>query len=203
MIHTIIFDLGGVLVDWNPAYLYRKIFSDEAEMHYFLTHVCSPAWNNEQDAGRTIATATELLVRDFPHYRDQIEAYYGRWTEMIAGPIAGTVDVLTALKEQQRVRLLALTNWSHETFPYALRHFPFLAHFEGILVSGHEQLKKPDPAIFELMISRYQLGELAGVLFIDDNAENIETAAALGIKTIHFVSPDLLKSSLISYGVLF
>jgi 2-haloacid dehalogenase len=200
-IHTLIFDLGGVLVDWNPAYLFRKIFDDPAEIHYFLTKVCTPEWNAEQDAGRPIATATEMLINQFPDYANPIRAYYDRWTEMVAGPIQDTVHVLDTIKSRGEHRLLALTNWSHETFPYALETFPFLSHFEGILVSGLEGLKKPDPAIFQLMIQRYQLNNLDGVLFIDDNAENIDTAKALGFQVIHFQRTDQLKSKLLDFGI--
>ena len=156
-IDTVIFDLGGVLIDWNPKYLYRKIFNDEEEINYFLTEICSPDWNEQQDAGRTLAEASEILVKKHPKYEKEIEAFYGRWTEMLGGAIEKTVDILEQLHHKKEQRILALTNWSAETFPYALENFEFLQLFEGILVSGVEKMKKPDSKIYQLMLDRYQI----------------------------------------------
>ncbi len=194
--HTIIFDLGGVLVDWNPEYLYRKIIPDEAERHYFLREICSPEWNAMQDAGRLLAEATSSLVTKFPHYTPQIEAYYGRWTEMVGGPIQGTIKILETIAHQKRHRLLALTNWSQETFPYALERYDFLKHFEGILVSGEEKLIKPDRRIFELFFQRYNIKDPAGALFIDDNIANVEAARNAGLHAVQFRSPESLSQYL-------
>jgi 2-haloacid dehalogenase len=195
-IHTLIFDLGGVLVDWNPEYLFRKIIPDEAERNYFLSEICSPDWNAKQDAGRPLAEATSELVLQYPHYARQIASYYGRWTEMVGGPIQGTVEILENLAQKNSFRLLALTNWSQETFPYALENFDFLKHFEGILVSGHEKLIKPDPRIFELCIQRYSIENTAGVLFIDDNIANVEAAKRIGMQAVQFTSPEHLRKYL-------
>ncbi len=200
-IHTIIFDLGGVLVDWNPAYLYRKIFPDEEEMNFFLREICSPEWNAMQDAGRPLAEATATLVAQYPHYKPQIESYYGRWTEMVNGIFQGTVDILESLARKKSYRLLALTNWSQETFPFALRHYDFLKHFEGILVSGEEKLIKPDPRIFELFLQRYDIKDPGGALFIDDNVANVETAKRIGLQAILFESPSLLEQALRSRNI--
>lgn len=199
-IHTIIFDIGGVLVDWNPAYLYRKIFEDEAELNYFLREVCSPSWNAEQDAGRSWAEAIDALIAQHPGYELEIRAYYQRWTEMIGGIIAGTVHILESLHRQNSRRLLALTNWSAETFPYALDNFPFLQLFEGILVSGQEKLKKPDLRIYHLLIDRYGI-EPSGALFIDDIPENVESARAAGLHAVRFHSPEQLREDLARYGI--
>ena len=133
---TIIFDLGGVLIDWNPRHLYRKIFNTEKEITWFLENVCTTEWNDQQDAGRSFEDATEELVLLFPEYEIAIRAWYGRWQETIGGPINGTVEILNQLKAANIHRLYALTNWSAQTFPWALDNFKFLATFEGIVVSG-------------------------------------------------------------------
>ena len=183
MISTVVFDLGGVLIDWNPRHLYRKLLADEAEIEHFLSKVCTQAWNEHQDAGRSLSDATEERIQKFPEHRALIEAYYGRWEEMLGGAINGTVDILKELHQVQRHRLLALTNFSAETYPVAQREFDFLGHFEGVLVSGEEKLKKPDEAIFRLLLSRYEL-EARETLFIDDVAHNCAAASAVGIQAI-------------------
>ncbi len=200
-INTVVFDLGGVLIDWNPEYVYRQIFEDEAERRYFLTEVCSPHWNEQQDAGRSLQEATEWLVGQFPDYEPQIRAYYGRWQEMLGGAIPETVDILNQLRDQASHRLLALTNWSAETFPTALELFDFLHYFEGILVSGVEKLIKPDPRIYQLLISRYGLNP-GESLFIDDNPKNVEGARAVGLHAVHFQSPGQLRKALEEWGIL-
>lgn len=194
-IETIIFDLGGVLINWDPKRLFRKIFDDEAEMDKFLSEVCTMEWNEQQDAGRSIQEATEVLVQKFPDYTEQITAYYGRWEEMLGGAIEGTVSILKQLKQQERLGIYALTNWSSETFPIALERFDFLQLFEGILVSGVEQLKKPDPKIYQLILDRYNLKAETSV-FIDDSLRNIKAAAKLGIDAIHFQGPESLENEL-------
>lgn len=199
-IDTIIFDLGGVLIDWNPRYLYRQIFDTEADVEGFLRDVVTMDWNEEQDGGRSLAEATELLIKSFPQWEEEISAYYGRWEEMLGGPIESTVEILSHLRSQGTYRLLALTNWSSETFPIALERYDFLHWFEGILVSGLEQLKKPDPQIYQLLIDRYQL-DLDCCVFIDDNKRNIDAAIVEGIDSIHFTNPDLLRTDLLNKGV--
>jgi 2-haloacid dehalogenase len=198
---TIIFDLGGVLVDWNPEYLYSKIFADEAEMRYFLSEICTNAWNLEQDRGRPLAEATQLLVDQFPHYKTQIEAYYGRWAEMLSGSIQETVVILEELLAKPNLKVYALTNWSDQTWPRALELFDFLHKFEGVLVSGIEKLIKPDPAIYELILSRYQI-ERSTALFIDDNLGNVEGSWAVGLPAVRFESSAQLRAFLVEKGIL-
>jgi len=200
--NTLIFDLGGVLINWNPKNLYRKIFDTEAEVESFLSEIATMDWNEEQDGGRLIQVATQSLVAQYPQWRSEIEAYYSRWDEMLIGPIERTVSLLENIKTQGKYRLLALTNWSAETFPIAQERYPFLGWFEGILVSGVENLKKPDPAIYELILERYSVDRSEAV-FIDDNLRNIEAARALGIKSIHFTTSEELRNHLEQIGISF
>ena len=191
---VIIFDLGAVLIDWNPRHLYQELFDDEAEMEAFLRDVCSPAWNAEQDAGRTWKEAVDLLTEQHPEHRDLISAYRERWDEMLKGPIDGSVQILERLDEEG-YELHALTNWSAETFPVARERYGFLGRFRTILVSGEERMKKPDPAIFELMLSR--IGHPAErCVFIDDSQKNIDAAGKLGFDAIHFSDPAQLQDQL-------
>lgn len=194
VIDAIVFDLGGVLVDWNPRHLYRKMFTSEQEMEDFLAKVCTTAWNEQQDRGRPWAEAVRLLQAQHPAYWNEIAAYDTRWEEMLRGELPETVALLEALRDRP-VRLLALTNWSQEKFPVARRRFAFLQHFEGILVSGEERLAKPEPEIFRLMASRYRL-EPARTVFIDDSERNVLAARALGWHAIHFTGADLLRRHL-------
>ena len=201
MINTIIFDLGAVLIDRNPNYLYEKIFTNETERQHFLENVCTPAWNEEQDGGRTLQEATELLVAQLPEHEENIRAYYNRWPEMLRGPISGTVDILQALKASKNYRLFALTNWSAETFPIALEQFDFLNWFDGIVVSGTEKDRKPFASFYQTLLNRYNINPTEA-LFIDDNLRNVKAAEQLGIHAIHFLNPAQLRSSLDDYGVL-
>jgi 2-haloacid dehalogenase len=197
-INTVVFDLGGVLIDWNPDYVYRTIFEDEKKMRWFYQNICTPDWNEEQDAGRSLKDATEELVTRFPEHEDNIRAYYGRWEEMLGGPIQGTVEVLRKLKYETDCKLYALTNWSHETFPIALQRYEFLHWFDGRIVSGEEKTRKPFPQIYQMLIDRFGI-EPAKAIYIDDNARNLQPAAQIGFKTIHFKSPDQLQAELAEY----
>jgi 2-haloacid dehalogenase len=201
MINTIIFDLGAVLIDWNPGYLYRKIFEEEAQVQHFLGHICTPEWNEEQDGGRPLQEATDLLVSRFPDHAVHIRAFYGRWQEMLGGPITGSVEILKALKESGNYRLYALTNWSAETFPIALERYDFLGWFDGVVVSGTEKDRKPFPSFYNTLLTRYQV-KPQEALFIDDNLRNVHAAEQLGIASIHFTSPEQLREKLPAYGVL-
>jgi 2-haloacid dehalogenase len=196
-----VFDLGGVLLDWNPRHLYRKLFpGDEAAMEHFLSTVCTQEWNQRQDAGRSFADATRELL---PHHADKlelIEAFGKRFGEMVAGEIQGSVDVLAELK-RRGVPLYALSNWSAETFPPQRTRFPFLGWFDGIVVSGLEGVIKPDPRIFRVLVERYGIDPRAAV-FIDDVAANAAAAEALGIHGIHFRSPEQLRRELVAVGLL-
>lgn len=197
---TIVFDLGGVLVDWNPRYLYRSVFNDDAKMNHFLANICTGNWNELQDAGRSIQEATEVLVGHFPEYEFYIRMFYGEWQKMLNGPINGTVDILKTLKNKE-YRILALTNWSAETFPIALGLFDFLHWFDDVLVSGKEKLIKPDPAIFNLLIKRYSL-DPAQTIFIDDNIKNVTAAKEVGLDAIHFTDPHILRLQLNERGIM-
>ncbi|MEM1326325.1 MAG: HAD family phosphatase [Bacteroidota bacterium] len=199
-IETIVFDLGGVLIDWNPRYVYRQLFDDEAKMEYFLEHITTSDWNEEQDAGRPLAEATELLVKQHPEWEEMIRAYYGRWEEMLGGVIEGTRNILKQIKESKKYRLYALTNWSAETFPVALERYDFLQWFEDILVSGEEKMRKPQPEFYQLMLDRFKVNP-ATTIFIDDNLRNAEAARAMGIYTIHFQSPAQLKKELTEISI--
>ena len=200
MIDTVVFDLGGVLIDWNPRYLYRQLFDDEVAMERFLAEVCTGAWNERQDAGRPWAEAVATLSADFPEHAPLIAAFRDRWKEMLAGPIHDSVAVLAELKACG-VRLYALTNWSHETFPLALEMYDFLHWFEGIVVSGEEQLIKPDPRIYQCLFERYGI-EPARAIYIDDARRNVDAAAALGMHAWWFRGADGLRAWLASHGLV-
>lgn len=200
-INTVIFDLGGVLVDWNPRYLYDKLFEDKTRMEYFLNHICNPDWNEEQDAGRSLKEATETLVAKHPEWENEIRVFYGRWTEMLGGVFDGTVDILKRL-QAANYKLYALTNWSAETFPEAIKRYEFLSWFENILVSGKEGIRKPYPKIYEMVLDRFQINPAMAV-FTDDNHRNVLAARQSGIPTIHFQSPEQLEKDLQSMGLQF
>jgi 2-haloacid dehalogenase len=200
MTKNIIFDLGGVLIDWNPRYLYRKIFKTEDEITWFLENICTMEWNEQQDAGRSFEEATLELLGKFPEHEVPIRAWYGRWQETIQGPIHGTVDILRSLKNSGEYRLYALTNWSEETYPWALEKFEFLQWFEGVAVSGIEKTRKPFPEFYNLLLTRYGINA-GDSIFIDDNLKNIEAARALGIDGIHFQGADELHKQLAARGI--
>jgi 2-haloacid dehalogenase len=199
-IAAVVFDLGGVLIDWDPRYLYRELIEDEAEMEHFLATVTTPEWNRAQDAGRPWAEAVAELARRHPERRDLIEAYWLRWHETLGDAIQPTVAVLDELRGTG-LRLFALTNWSGETFPVARPRFPFLEWFEGIVVSGDERLIKPDPQIFRVLIERYGVDPETTV-FIDDAADNVAAARDLGFMAIRFVDAPTLRADLRRLGVL-
>lgn len=200
-IKTIIFDLGGVLIDWNPEYVYLNVFDgDREKMQWFFDNVCTHEWNENQDAGYSLAKATEDRIKLFPEHEDLIRMFYGRWEEMLGGPIEGTVKILKKLVESKKFQIVALTNWSHETFPIALDTFDFLHWFEGILVSGEEKTRKPFKDIYELTLNRFNI-EAEHSIFIDDNLRNINAAKELGINTIHFQNPQQLKEQLQTFDI--
>lgn len=200
-VNSIIFDLGGVLIDWNPAYVFDKLIEDEEQRRQFFAEVCTSAWNEEQDAGRSLKEATDLLVDQYPEWQQYIEAYYGRWEEMLGGPIYETVDIFRELKESGRYKLYALTNWSAELFPIALQKYDFLHWFDGRLVSGEEKTRKPFPEIYQLIVDRFNINKEEAI-FIDDNLRNAEAAQAFGIPTIRFQSPEQLREELKARQVL-
>ena len=196
--NTLVFDIGGVLLDWNPRYLYRKLFDDEARMEVFLRDVCSQTWNEKQDEGRSFAEAIQELIQRYPEQEDLIRAYDERWLEMISGPIAGTVALFEKL-HQNGHDLFGLSNWSAEKYVVAKKQFPFLNKFKAIVVSGEVKMIKPNPAIYHLLLKLINK-QAADCLFIDDSKANIEVAKKLGFHTISFQNPDNLKKQLGIYG---
>jgi len=197
MLKNIVFDLGAVLIDWNPRHFYRKVFADEKEMEYFLTQVYSPSQNIRSDAGEPFEQVAAELIRQFPEYEKQIALYYAHWAEMLGGEVIGSVQILRELKAK-KVPVFALTNWSAQTFPTARKLFPFLAEFDGIVVSGEEKCIKPDPQIYKILLNRYHL-QASETIFIDDNPANVAGAVALGMTGIHFTSPQALRTQLSSF----
>lgn len=202
MIKNIVFDFGGVVMDWNPRYFFRSYFNDDEKMEYFLKNIATDEWNAEQDRGRTLREGTEILVEKHPEWEKEIRAYYDNWTTMLRSDIPENVAVLRKL-EHTDYRLFGLTNWSAETFPYALANYDFFQIFEGkIVVSGTEKLIKPDPEIWKILTERYQIKPVETV-FIDDNAKNIEVAKKLGFITVHVTENADLENQLHELGILF
>ncbi len=200
-IDTVVFDLGEVLIPWNPRSLYRKVLAEEAEMERFLGEVCTHEWNVQQDGGRPIATGTALLIERFPQREALIRLFYDRWSEMLGEAVEGSVRLVHELKAQG-YRLLALTNWSAETFPRARPLYPVLDEFEGIVVSGQEGITKPDPHIYRLLCDRYRVVP-AQAMFIDDSLANVLGARAVGMEAIQFHSPEQTRKELVALGLLF
>jgi 2-haloacid dehalogenase len=197
----VIFDLGGVLIDWDPRHLYRKLFAgDAAAMEHFLATVCTHEWNRCQDAGRSFAEGARLLKAEHPDKAELIDAYHARFDEMIAGPIAGSVEILAELRDRG-TPLYGLTNWSAETYPAALERFAFLRRFRGILVSGEVGVIKPDPRIFTLLIERFAV-EPERAVYIDDVEANVVAARPFGIHAIHFTTPAELREELVGLALL-
>lgn len=200
-IKNIIFDFGGVLMDWNPRYFFKDYFNDDEKMEFFLKNVAVDDWNAEQDRGRTLKEGTEILIEKYPDWEKEVRAYYDNWTTMLRSDIPKNVEVLRKLADTD-YELFGLTNWSHETFPYALANYDFFELFKGkIVVSGEEKLIKPDPKIWELLLERYNIKAEESV-FIDDNAKNIEAAKTLGFITVHVTEETDLQTELEKLGVV-
>ncbi len=193
----VVFDLGGVLIDWDPRHLYRKLFrGDEPAMEHFLSTVCTHDWNRAQDAGRSCRGA-HRLKREHPDKAELIDAYGDRFDEMMAGPIAGTVEILAELRDRG-TPLYGLTNWSAETYPFAIERFDFLGWFRGVLVSGEVGAIKPDPRIYELLLAHFAIDPQRAV-YIDDSAVNAEAASRFGIHGVRFTTPGALRQELSSW----
>lgn len=198
---VVVFDLGGVLLDWNPRHLYRKIFAgDEPAMERFLAEVCHSDWNLAQDAGRDFDDAIAALMPRHREHLPHIAAWRDRFGEMIAGELHETVALAADLRARG-VPLYALTNWSHETFPPQRGRFAFMDWFEGIVVSGEEKVVKPDPRLFRILLERYGL-VAAETVFIDDNPRNAQAATALGMHGLHFRSAAELRRDLAQLALL-
>lgn len=196
---TVVFDVGGVLIEWDPRRLYRTLLPDDAAVEKFLTSVCTPEWNREQDRGRPTAAAVATLSAEFPEHAELVAAYYDRWEDMLGGPIAGTVDVLARL-QAAGVRTLALTNFSAEKWPIAQERYNFLRGFDGVVVSGAEGVVKPDPAIFRILCTRYDVVPDRAV-YVDDIMENVVAAEDYGFDALLFESPEKLAAELTSRGL--
>jgi 2-haloacid dehalogenase len=198
-ITSVVFDIGGVLIAWNPRHLYRKVFEREEEMEWFLANICTYEWNVQQDGGKLFSVATAELSAKYPEYSDKIAMYYGRWTEMLDGEIEGTVKIFRELKSAG-MPLYALSNWSHEAFPIAYQRYDFMKEFDGLVVSGYEKLLKPDHAIYRVLMERYKINPAESV-YIDDNKPNADAAGELGFHSIHFQSPVQLRDELRLLGL--
>lgn len=195
-IKNIVFDFGGVLIDWNPRYLYQDYFDSKEEMEYFLANVCTQTWNEEQDRGRSLAQGSEILQKQFPQHRFYIDLFYKEWSKMIKSEIHESVAILYHLKEKHK--LYGLSNWSAETFPIAWERFSFFKEFDGIVLSGQEKTIKPEKKIFEILLQRYQL-KAQECFFIDDVAKNVVAAQELGINAVLFSNPQQLKNDLVEW----
>lgn len=201
-INTIIFDLGGVLLDWNPHYVFTETYFDSPDKRdYFFSSICTNDWNEEQDAGRSIVDATQFLVQQYPDWERPIRDFYGRWTEMLRGPIHETVTIFRELKDAGKYKTYALTNWQADLFHIALVRYDFLHWFDGRVVSGEEKTRKPFPEFYRRLLDRYNVTP-QHALFIDDNVRNVRAAEDLGINAIHFHSPSQLKEELEKLNVL-
>lgn len=197
---AVVFDLGGVLLDWNPRHLYRKLFDDEAEMDRFLAEVCTLEWHHAHDLGVPPEQTIPPLVKAHPEYAEHIWAWPRRSEEMVAGPIEGSVEIVAALK-RAGIPIYALTNMESWTYPGRRDRYPFLRWFDGTVVSGFEGMAKPDPRIFELLLDRFGLAAQT-TLFVDDSPENVAAARGVGMQGIEFESPAALRDALVAAGLL-
>ena len=200
MTRTVIFDIGGVLIDWNPKHLYSKLLQDDTAIEAFLREIGFDEWNRQLDAGGLWEPAIAELVARHPHHKALIEAAHQRWHEMLPGEIPGTVAILERLSEQG-VPLYAITNYSTEKWAETRTRFPFFAHFRDIVVSGDEKMLKPDLAIFRLCLQRNRL-DADGCIFIDDVPRNVAAAKSAGIDAILFETPEKLADDLTARGLL-
>ena len=195
-IDTIIFDLGGVLVDWNPKHLYQHIFKDDPlKMEWFLTHVCTPDFNLAHDAGQKIAVGEALKIAEFPEYETEIKAFYKDWEHMFNGTLEKNVELFQYFKASDDYKVYALTNWSAEKWDKAKELFPFFNDFDGVVVSGQEKCRKPSEKIFQIIFDRFQITPEKAV-FIDDNKENVEASIQLKLNGIHFQNHEQLIQEL-------
>jgi 2-haloacid dehalogenase len=197
---AVVFDLGGVLIDWDPRYLYRKLLADEAAVEEFLATICTPEWNDELDRGRPFAEGVAELAERYPAHAAAITAYHERWPEMLGGAIGGTVELVAELRAGG-VPVYALTNWSAETFGIARERYAFLDWFDGVVVSGEERMTKPDPAIFQVLLDRFGL-DPAATFYVDDSEANVEAARRLGFDAVRYTGPRQLRRNLAARGVL-
>jgi 2-haloacid dehalogenase len=196
----VVFDLGGVLIDWDPRHLYRKLFADEAAMEHFLATVCTREWHRHHDAGRSFAEGAQILKNQHPDKAELIDAFGARQDEMMAGPIAGTVAILRELRDRG-TPLYALSNWPAEGFAAARERFDFLGWFRGIAISGEIGAIKPQPRIYEVLMERFGIDPLSAI-FIDDVEVNAAAARPFGMHAIQFTNPAALRAELVALGLL-
>ena len=198
---TVVFDVGNVLIRWDPHLVYRDMIPDDEKRAWFMQNVCTSAWNLEQDRGRSWEEAVAVLVASHPEWESQIRAFDERWHETVPGAIEDSVAVLAQLK-QRGEKVYAITNFSREKWAECLIRFPFLQSFDGAVVSAHERVIKPDPAIYRILLERYGLSA-PDCIFVDDSARNVEAARGVGMKAVHFVEPIDLRAELATCGVRF
>ena len=198
-IKNIVFDFGGVLVDWNPRYLYDKYFGDAEQSQWFLDNICLYSWNLQMDGGKPFAEGVKELQAEHPEWTEAIGIYHTRWIEMMGGEVPGTADVLRRLK-QAGYKIYGLTNWSAETFPMIRDIYPVFQEFDGIVVSGEEHMLKPYAHIYHCLLERYGLqgGES---LFIDDNKDNVTAAIEVGMHSVRFTDAENLVQQLREFGI--
>lgn len=197
-IRYIIFDFGGVLIDWNPQYLYKDVFKDKWELNFFLNEVCNHKWNEQQDAGRSFQAGIDELIIEYPQYSKEIKMFQTNWIDMIGGEIKENTSLIDELREEYL--LFGLTNWSTETFPLVYNKYPFFKKLDGIIVSGEERLIKPDPVIYKRLLQKCEI-EAEYSLFIDDNEANIRTAQDMGFHTIHLRQGLSLREEMKKKGI--
>jgi 2-haloacid dehalogenase len=199
---AVIFDVGGVLIDWNPRHLYRKLFEGDSDgaMERFLAEVCTPEWNLRQDVGRPFVEAVAELTGRFPDHADLIAAYDARWEEMVPGAHDETIEIVRELKARG-TPLYCLTNFSTEKFPLMRRRFDVFDLFDGIVVSAEIGMVKPDPAVYRYLVERFGL-EAPSCLFVDDVEANVGAASSIGMQAVHYLSGRQLRRDLQMRGVL-
>jgi len=200
MIKNIIFDFGGVLIDWNPLHLYNKYFNDEAKAQWFIDNICKMDWNVQMDAGKPFSEGIAELTAQYPEWADAIAAYRQRWVEMIGGPIPGMLEFIQKLKTAG-YHVYGLSNWSWETLSTIIDDYPFFKELEGAIISGLEFVIKPYPEIYQLLLTRYNL-KADECLFIDDNIANVHGAENVGIHGLQFVGIEQLEKDLQKKGIL-
>jgi 2-haloacid dehalogenase len=198
-VDDVVFDIGGVLLDWNPDYLYRELIPDAGQREHFLANVATPEWNLQMDAGRTWAEAVAELTSLHPEHAEWIEAYDTGWLKMVGGLIDGTADIITELRAQG-VPTYALTNFSAEKWAVAKEAFPILAEFTGEVVSGTEQTVKPDEKIYRILLERYDL-DPARSFYTDDKDYNVVAARAVGLDAETFTDAPTLRRQLRERGL--
>lgn len=189
--NVVIFDFGGVLVDWNPHYLYDPYFGSREKADWFLTHICNSAWNVQMDGGKPFEEGIAERVGEYPEWEKEIRMYRSEWLKMMGGQISGMQEVVEDLKANG-YRLYGLTNWAADTFALVRHTYPVFDLLDGIVVSGEEKVAKPDPRIFRILLERYHITP-SDAVFIDDNKPNTDAARALGLQTILFQSAEQIR----------